>query len=148
MSKAVCSCCDSHSLFTETIDELDFRHSIHQAVLANDITKVRRRLAMKKNSNELDSAGYTPLLYCSRAGHVAIAELLIRNGACVNATTKRGRVSCLQRAILGGNVEMVKLLLSNGADKYYRDADNRSCVECLESVQDEEKKQQMRKLLV
>lgn len=45
----------------------------------------------------MDKSGYTALHYASRNGHLDMCKLLVGKGANVNALTKLGKVSALQR---------------------------------------------------
>lgn len=72
--------------------------------------------------NAVDEAGYTPLLYASRGGDVALCELLLRHGADANAATRSLRQSCLHRAAAQGHAGVVALLLRSGANPTAADA--------------------------
>jgi ankyrin repeat protein len=64
----------------------------------------------------LDGAAFTPqqmneaLLHASVAGHTAIAELLVRRGADLAATTADGQTAAHQ-AVIGGRLETLAMLL-------------------------------------
>ena len=55
----------SSSSFTQTLDELDFSRSIHEACRMGDLNKVKRYLNSPTKSQSLhqvDPYGYTPLV--------------------------------------------------------------------------------------
>lgn len=61
-----------------------------------------------------------------REGHSAVVELLLKHGVCIdNMDIEHGRTP-LWWAADKGHVEVVKLLLGNGADKYLEDNDGRT----------------------
>ena len=63
----------------------------------------------------LKAAGQTALHMAARRGHAKSAELLIINGANINAKTATG-VTPLHGAVINGNKETVDLLIANGAN--------------------------------
>ncbi|KAJ3319846.1 hypothetical protein HDV06_005896 [Boothiomyces sp. JEL0866] len=108
----------------ESIDEMDFERSIHNAAHKNNIHRVEK--FPDHLVNQYDSAGYLPLHYAVRQGYLEMSKLLVRKGACVNAKTKGGQVSVLHRACISGNLELVKYLMEQGADLQAIDKDERS----------------------
>jgi ankyrin repeat protein len=110
---------------------MDFERSIHNAVLQNNYSKVRK---MIEKVNDEDAYGYTPLLYACRKGDADMCRLLLENGACVKQTTRLGQVSCLHRAILGGHLEIVRLLLQWGADRNAVDKDGRTIADLVSQL--------------
>ncbi|MBO4628533.1 MAG: ankyrin repeat domain-containing protein [Treponema sp.] len=64
---------------------------------------------------ELTTQGYTPLMLASAYEKIEAIELLIKNGANVNATTSDGRTTLIL-ATVDGHTESVKTLLANGAE--------------------------------
>ena len=64
---------------------------------------------------EVQSGGFTPLLFAARVGDPASARLLVAAGADVNETTPDG-ASALAVAALSGNGAVGALLLEHGAD--------------------------------
>jgi hypothetical protein len=65
--------------------------------------------------NSLDITGRTPLHAASRNGRLDVVQLLPDHGADVNAR-KQDQWTALHLAILGRSVEVVKVLLEQGAD--------------------------------
>ena len=73
------------------------------------------------NSRDIGRNGDTPLMDMASVGRMNAAELLLANGADVNAKdTKYGNTS-LHEAASAGRKEMVELLLAHGADVNARD---------------------------
>jgi ankyrin repeat protein len=62
-----------------------------------------------------DPKGNTPLGYASEYGHAAVAQLLIKAGADINAKNDAG-VAPLHYACLYGNKNIVEMLVANGVD--------------------------------
>lgn len=69
----------------------------------------------KKQINNWDSTGNTPLMLCANRGMVEAVELLITFKAKTNRTNIHG-LSALAWAGLDANVKLVKLLIDKGAD--------------------------------
>ena len=61
--------------------------------------------------------------YASRSGHEEVCQLLLEQGADVNAQTKSGKVSSLHRAAYSGHMSVVNLLIKYGADPRLCDSD-------------------------
>ncbi len=59
--------------------------------------------------------GFTPLHYAALHGHKEVAEVLMANGADVNARDSSGQTP-LHFAVAGGRKEIAGLLVSKGAD--------------------------------
>merc|ERR1711953_24737 len=90
-------------------------------------------LASNANINQQDSDGYTALMLATSQGKKEVVELLLRRGADTTLKDKDGDTACywnnkvdyiifncpgaaLFEASLRGNLDLVKELLSNGAD--------------------------------
>jgi ankyrin repeat protein len=71
--------------------------------------------------NVKDKRGFTPLHWASISGHKEAVELLIDNGADVNAM-RGGGGTPLSYAASWGHEEIVELLIANGADVNVKDA--------------------------
>ena len=66
--------------------------------------------------NNMNHAGWTPLMSAAENDHPEMVKWLIDNGANVNAGM-RSKWTALHSAALNGNFECLKLLLENGGDK-------------------------------
>lgn len=53
--------------------------------------------------NTVDNAGYSPLHYAARNGHVDICDMLLKNGAHIDAETRSGKATPLHKAAAAGN---------------------------------------------
>lgn len=64
--------------------------------------------------------GFTPLILASTAGHSEVVEILIDNGADIEAQSERTKDTPLSLACSGGRYEVVEILLRLGANKEHR----------------------------
>ena len=87
--------------------------SIHKAARVGHIKAVKRNLASGTNVNAKDENGVTPLLVATANGRKEIVELLIKEGADVNA--KVNGVTPLHQVAQQGHKEIAKLLIAKGA---------------------------------
>lgn len=64
----------------------------------------------------LRSVGPTtiPLVLAARRGHVAVVDVLLRGGACVDNVDDSGQTAC-HAAVVGGHVSVVATLIAHGA---------------------------------
>jgi ankyrin repeat protein len=101
--------------------------SLHAAAQGGCVQLVQQLLSLGMNPNALwlgnDQRNVTPLYLAAGHGHREIVELLVKNGAKVDAVSGDGQTPLFQ-AIAGGNLEVVKSLLSakaaiNRRDKAY-----------------------------
>jgi len=90
--------------------------SIHDAAVEGNIEAVKQHLAAGTDVNARGADGVTALLYAALKGHKEIAELLIANGADVDAKKAKDGVTPLHVAAASGHTEVVELLIANGAD--------------------------------
>jgi ankyrin repeat protein len=86
--------CDDHicnhfgnSVATQSLEELEFQRSLCNASRSGDIERVKM-LLQRNDPNMKDEAGYTPLHYAARSGHLEICKLLLSKGAKVNAMVR------------------------------------------------------------
>lgn len=64
-------------------------------------------------------SGWTPLHEATNHGHLAVAQLLIKHGANVNAPGLDD-VTPLHDAASFGTLKLVKLLIDKGADPHFK----------------------------
>ena len=95
---------------------------INSAAVTGDIETVKQHLAAGADVNGWpDEGGQAPPLYwAAHEGHKEIVELLIANGADVNAKDRRGETS-LHAAALSPRKEIAELLIAEGADVNAKD---------------------------
>jgi ankyrin repeat protein len=70
-----------------------------------------------------DDNGRTSLMYASSGPYPETVELLLKKGAAVNVQGKLEGFTALMTAAAEGQVEVVRLLLSHGADAKLKDVD-------------------------
>ena len=68
-----------------------------------------------QNKAQINHIGWTPLHYASSRGQLEVAQYLITNGATIDSMSP-SNTTPLMMATLGGNEELIKLLLDKGAD--------------------------------
>jgi len=102
---------------------------LHKAVAANDVTKVKKILNKGVDIDVKDKLGRTPLHYAAIKGYVEVANLLLDNGANINATDRLQKWTPLFYAVFMEQPEMIKLLIERGADKTIKDKDGRTAEE-------------------
>ncbi len=91
--------------------------NIHEAVVANNITAVKKYIATKQNLNEKDPfGGSSPLITACLYEKKEIALLLIKAGADINFQNNDGSTP-LHVAAFFCKPEMVKILLAKKANK-------------------------------
>lgn len=79
----------------------------------------------------VDGSGWTPLHYAASGNQLAAAQLLLLNGAKVDARSPNGRTPLMQAARYGGE-ELVELLVSSGADLSAADRQGGTAAEAAE----------------
>ena len=90
--------------------------SIYEAAREGNIEAVKQHIAADTDVNAKDDAlEWTPLFMAAGKGHKEIVELLLANGAEVNAKGDGG-VTPLHIAPLGSHKEVAELLIAKGAD--------------------------------
>ena len=109
-----------HTLLTLTIASLlattAFADPIHDAAASGNLARVQAELDKGVDVNEANSGFWNlaPLHYAAGYGYKELAELLIAEGADVDAKTTTGGTPLFNAA--GNNKEIVELLIANGAD--------------------------------
>lgn len=91
---------------------------LHEAAKAGQLETVKQLLAegadIEARDNTGNTAGETPLTLAALAGEAEAVELLIGLGAAVDGRSIRGSTA-LHAAAYGGHLDIVGLLLENGA---------------------------------
>lgn len=72
------------------------------------------------NVEDHNENGHTPLMEAASAGHVGVAKILLDHGAGVNTHSNEFKESALTLACYKGHLEMVRFLLSAGADQEHK----------------------------
>ena len=93
-----------------------FKGTLRKACKKGDIEAVKQHLAAGADVNAGGVFGKTPLHLAALKDHKEIAELLITNGADLNAEDEMNGMIPLHNAAGRGYNEIVKLLIAKGAD--------------------------------
>jgi ankyrin repeat protein len=111
------------------------RTPLFYASMDGDAPLVEQLIRGGADVNARDSNQETPLHFAVRGYHPGLAALLIENGAKVDAPDGYGNTP-LARAVFEsrGRGEMIRLLLSHGADKTLRNAHGVSPESLAESI--------------
>ena len=89
--------------------------SIYEAAYDGNIEAVKQHLAAGTDVNVKDGIGVTPLHFAVLGGHKELAELLIANGADVNAKTNTGGgITPLDSTFYFNHTETADLLRKHG----------------------------------
>lgn len=90
---------------------------------------VKYRYKQNADPSDCNANGETCLMLCSICNvDLSIAKLLLHHGAEVNAIDSRGETA-LMYAVQRGQEELVRILLSHGADKYIMNRQNDNCID-------------------
>lgn len=109
-------------LFLSGICYAEINADLNQAILANDLAKVKELISSGADVNARGNAWFTPLMTAITRGDTEIAVLLIENGADANALFEDARTpfpesrTPLMFAAQKGNTEIARLLILKGAD--------------------------------
>ena len=87
-----------------------------EAAMQGDRDGVRVLVGQKADVNSAQGDGMTALHWAALKGDVAMADMLLKAGATVKATTRIESLTPLYMACNTGNAPMVELLLKAGAD--------------------------------
>lgn len=108
---------------------------INHAVIEGDADLLLELLKRGASVNASDAQGWTALHFAADGHRVREGHLLIEYGAPVDAPDHHGNTP-LWRAVFAakGNVEMIQLLLANGADKTRKNKHGVSPLELSETI--------------
>ncbi len=88
---------------------------IQDALLMNDVNRVRALLDQGGDIETKFVLGWTPLIRASEEGKTDIVRVLIEKGADISAKSENGETA-LWCAAMAGRADIVRLLLDKGAD--------------------------------
>lgn len=111
----------------QTLEELDFSRGLLGAASDGNYKKVESLLQKGDNPDQVDTYGYSALIYACRHGHSDIVEQLLSHGAQPNVQTNGG-ATALHRASYHGHLKCVRLLLNKGADCTLVDSDGKTAL--------------------
>ena len=119
------------------VNSWDERHTstpLLTAVAMNHVEGVRMLLTAGADPNVRDNEGDSPLRVCADKGYLEMARLLLLCGAGQTIHEGAGPtgMNALGLAATRLDIDMVRLLLSHGADPLFEDADGRTTLERLQ----------------
>jgi len=103
------------SVIIDTHDQSNGETALHIVTRDRDTTWLHFLLSKGAKPDTRDKAGETPLLLAVRLNYEEGAELLLSFHAGVDVTNNAGETPLI-RAVENGNIVLVKLLLTEGAD--------------------------------
>lgn len=101
-------------------------------------------LLYKCNTEMKDESGHTALMKAAHFGKKECVEKLIQEGAEINASARKGKLTALMLAAERGHSDVCELLIKEGADHSMLNSDGQ---EALELVKNEEAKEKIRKAM-
>src|SRR6516164_416525 len=93
----------------------DITQELSDAIIANDLARVKFLVSKGADVNKVDDQGATPLTSAARQRHPEMVALLVRLGANVNEPNKDG-MTPLIAGVMRDHVPTIKVLLEKGAD--------------------------------
>ena len=93
----------------------DITQELSDALIANDLDRVKFLVGKGADVNQADNQGWTPLLSAARQRHDDMIKLLIELGADVNLAKSDGTTPLIAAASRD-HVPSIKVLLAHGAD--------------------------------
>lgn len=89
----------------------------------NDTTTLRSRLEEGLQPDLRDENGYSLLMQACHDGRYQVCQMLLTQGADINATAPDGKTP-LMFAAMFNHIDIIELLLTHGADPYAKSADD------------------------
>ncbi|CAH0549306.1 unnamed protein product [Brassicogethes aeneus] len=100
--------------------------ALHDAAATGNVEIAKVLLSKKADIDAQDINGNSPLMFAVNKNHTETAEFLINQGANVNLRGSKDKIMALHVAAATGNVEIVNVLVSNGADIDAQDINGKS----------------------
>jgi len=125
---ATCNCL-SQPTACQSLDEMEFERGPWKAAMYGDIWKIKNMIESGTYVvDQMDSAGYTPIHYAARSGHLDVVQYLVEQEADVDFVTRAGKATALHRACTTGKLPVVEYLLSRKADVTLQDSDGKTAL--------------------
>ncbi|OBZ16637.1 MULTISPECIES: M48 family metallopeptidase [Bacillales] len=103
------------TFFTSTIGETPSAEELLGAAADSDLKRVQALLAAGIDPDTTDEEGWTALMWAAQLNETEIGEALINAGADLNLVESSYEETALTVALYNGSLEMVALLLEEGA---------------------------------
>ena len=111
------------------VKQLDKKYTLEKAVLYGYSEIVELLLEIGVNANKKNT-GLRPLHYACDGGNLKIVEILLENGADIDAIFEGGNRTPLDIAVWREMNSITRLLLKNGCKTYIRDCKGQTALEC------------------
>ena len=87
---------------------------LYPAIQRGDIDQIKRHIHWKTDVNQVDADGRRPLHVAAEKGRYVIVQMLVKNGAEIDAPDSKGR-SPLYAALMAGRTQVAELLIKQGS---------------------------------
>ena len=111
------------------VKQLDTNYTLETAVKDGYSVIVELLLKIGVNANQKHS-GLRPLHYACDIGNLKIVEILLENGADIDAIVEGGNQTPLDIAVWREKTLITRLLLENGCKTNIRDSKGQTALEC------------------
>ena len=111
------------------VKQLDKEYTLEKAVLYGYPEIVELLLKIGVNANQKHS-GLRPLHYACDIGNLKIVEILLENGADIDAIVEGANRTPLDIAVWREKTSVTRLLLENGCKTNIRDSQGQTTLEC------------------
>lgn len=95
--------------------------TLHEAAEGGDAERVQELIDSGLPVDHVEFFGNTALHRAADEGHLAVAKVLLANGAEVDKRTLQGGLTALHIAAYRGHLDLVEFLIKNGADPNAQD---------------------------
>lgn len=107
---------------------------VMEACKYGEVEIVKKLISHKYSISNDARSNYSPLMAACAFGSIAIVDYLIKVGVNVNEQNLIDGMTPLMYSVNNGDIEKVRKLLSNGADKTIKDKNGKKAVDYLDTI--------------
>ncbi len=122
--------------------------NIHCAYKNNHKVCFNKLLKTNSPIDEKDSKGYTLLHLAAKDGNLEWLNLVINCRASINIRTKKTQLTPLHLAVLGQNLDCIKILLGRNADAYALNKHKKKPIDYVAQVSDKSKQDEILNIFI